>query len=59
MFIIDDWYCFKGNPDRGVQKAWYEFIESKEIKEDFSFIEYHNNGWARKSFIANKIKGKA
>jgi len=58
MIIIDDWYCFKGNPGRGVQKAWYEFLKTDTVCGKYSFTEYQNNGWARKSFIVNKIGGK-
>lgn len=56
MIIIDDWYCFKGHPERGVQKAWSEFINSDEIAQKFKFSDYQNDGWARKSFIVNQIE---
>jgi len=58
MIIIDDWYCFKGHPERGVQKAWNEFIQLEEVKNEFKFSEYQNDGWARKSFIVNKIEDR-
>ena len=57
MIIIDDWYCFKGNPGRGVQKAWYEFSKSDSVAGKFIFSEYQTDGWARKSFIANTNEG--
>jgi hypothetical protein len=56
--VIDDWYCFKGHPDRGVQNAWNEFIKLEEVKNEFKFSEYQNDGWARKSFIVNKIEDR-
>ena len=51
IVVIDDWHCFKGDPKRGVQAAWNEFCDRKEIKETFYFVEYLSDSWARKSFI--------
>ena len=54
IIVVDDWYCFKGNPERGVQRAWFEFAGDSVISSQYRFSEYQNDGWARKSFIVNK-----
>ena len=54
LIIIDDWYCFKGHPERGVQKAWFEFVNSDEFARKFMFSDYQTDGWARKSFIVHQ-----
>jgi len=55
VLVIDDWFSNKGSPFHGVQKAFYEFSSSKEIKSQFIFTEYLSDSWKRKSFITNKI----
>ena len=53
VIVIDDWFCFKGHPDRGVQKAWKEFLQLDQISQNYIFTEYKLDSWARKSFICN------
>jgi hypothetical protein len=55
ILIFDDWYSFKGNPSKGVQKAFYEWIKNDYLRENFIFHEYHKESWKRTSFIASKI----
>ena len=55
VLVIDDWFSNKGSPLHGVQKAYYEFSSSEDIKSQFIFTEYLSDSWKRKSFIANKI----
>jgi hypothetical protein len=51
VIIFDDWYCFKGNPDLGEQRAFREF---QEELPDWVFTEYQKEGPFRASFIATK-----
>lgn len=50
VLIFDDWYCFRGNPDLGEQRA---FAEWQRSKADWSFTEYQKEGPWRNSFAAN------
>jgi O-methyltransferase len=54
VLIFDDWYCFKGSPERGEQLACTEWLESHS---DIRLIEYHKFGWAGCSFIVNRRGG--
>ncbi|MFH1311423.1 MAG: TylF/MycF/NovP-related O-methyltransferase [Nanoarchaeota archaeon] len=47
---FDDWNAFKGNPNKGEQKAFYDFV--KKCKK-FKFIEYYNSGY-NKTFLTLK-----
>lgn len=51
VLIFDDWYCFRGNPDLGEQRAFREWAASKP---DWTFTEYQKEGPGRNSFIANR-----
>jgi O-methyltransferase len=37
IIIFDDWYCFHGDPIRGEQRAWSEFLERNP---DLRFVEF-------------------
>ncbi|HEX5483538.1 MAG TPA: TylF/MycF/NovP-related O-methyltransferase [Terriglobia bacterium] len=50
ILIFDDWYCFRGNPDLGEQRAFKEWAAGKP---DWVFTQYQKEGPARNSFIAN------
>lgn len=50
VLIFDDWYCFRGNPNLGEQRA---FAEWKHSKPDWIFSEYQREGPWRISFIAS------
>jgi hypothetical protein len=56
ILIFDDWFCYKGNPSNGEQRAFYEWIESDEIKNMWVFHEYQRESWARMAFIASRIE---
>ncbi|MEK6741633.1 MAG: TylF/MycF/NovP-related O-methyltransferase [Nanoarchaeota archaeon] len=47
---FDDWNAFKGRPDKGEQKAFWDFV--KRCKK-FKFIEYYNSGY-NKTFLTLK-----
>lgn len=51
IIIFDDWYCFRGNPYLGEQRA---FNEWKATMTDWVFTEYQKEGPWRNSFIASK-----
>ena len=51
IIIFDDWFHFKGNPDRGEQKAFAEWLnKNPEIKTS----EFHKFGGYLNSFIVHK-----
>lgn len=52
ILIFDDWYSFRGNPQQGVQKAFYEWC--KPLSEQFIFHEYQKDSWKRMSFIVSE-----
>jgi len=44
IIIFDDWYLFRGDPDKGQQKAAREWLnENPHIRLD----EYMNSGWSK------------
>lgn len=51
IIIFDDWFCFKGNPNLGEQKAFWEW---QEKIADWIFVEYQKIGPWTNSFIATK-----
>lgn len=51
IIIFDDWFCFRGNPNLGEQRA---FLEWREIMVGWLFIEYQRTGPWTNSFIATK-----
>lgn len=54
ILIFDDWFSYKGNPSMGEQRAFYEWIETPFIKDNYYFHEYQRESWKRISFIVNK-----
>lgn len=50
IIIFDDWYCFRGNPNLGEQRA---FNEWRATMPDWSFTQYQKEGPWRNSFIAH------
>lgn len=53
VLVFDDWFSFKGNPTRGVQKAFYEW--ANDLTSKFLFTEYQRESWKRMSFIVSTI----
>ena len=48
VIIFDDWFCFRGNPDRGEQRAFREWLEKHpHIKA----TELFRFGWQHNSFV--------
>jgi O-methyltransferase len=55
VLIFDDWYCFRGNPDRGEQRA---FTEWARTTPGWNFSQYQKEGSCRNSFIANRASDR-
>ena len=51
IIIFDDWYCFRGNPNFGEQKACAEWLDSNP---DWILTQYQKESSWRNSFIANE-----
>ena len=51
ILIFDDWFCFKGSPEKGEQKAFLEWLKKNP---QFKAVEYHKFNWRGNSFIVNK-----
>ncbi|WP_044252706.1 hypothetical protein [Isosphaera pallida] len=53
ILIFDDWYCFRGHPQRGERAA---FAEWSAGLPHWVFKEYQKEGSWRMSFIANRLE---
>jgi hypothetical protein len=53
VLIFDDWYCFRGNPALGEQRAFREW--SRRLR-GWTFTEFQKEGPWRNSFIANRVR---
>jgi hypothetical protein len=51
VIVFDDWYCYRGNPGLGEQKA---FNEWKTTMPEWVFSEYQKEGPWKTSFIASR-----
>ena len=52
VIIFDDWFSFRGDPNRGEQKA---FAEWREKNPQISATEFHKFDWKGISFILHRI----
>lgn len=50
ILIFDDYFCFKGHPDKGQRKAVREWLEKNP---SIIITEFHKFGWHGNSFIVN------
>lgn len=48
LLLFDDWFNFKGNKDKGEQKAFYEYFKNQN---KWSYVEYQTYATFGKSFI--------
>ena len=48
IIIFDDWFCYKGNPHRGEQRAFREWLERHPTIHASEFYKF---GWGGNSFI--------
>jgi O-methyltransferase len=53
VIVFDDWYCFRGNPWRGEQRAFAEWKE--QDLQSFAVSEYQKEGPWRNSFVVSAI----
>ncbi len=49
ILMFDDWFIYRGRPDRGVQKAFHEWV----CQSDLIVQEYFRYHWAGVAFICN------
>lgn len=52
VLIFDDWYCFRGRPDRGEQLACAQWLARNT---HIRLVPYRSFHWAGQSFIVNRI----
>ena len=51
VVLFDDWYCYRGDPNRGEQRAFKEWLTTHS---DLSATEFHKYGWHGNSFIIHR-----
>lgn len=51
ILIFDDWFCYRGNPNRGEQRAFREWLERNP---QIQASEFYKFGWGGNSFIIHK-----
>jgi len=51
LLIFDDWFCFKGNPKKGEQLAFKQWLEKNP---HITASEYYKFSWGGNSFILHK-----
>jgi O-methyltransferase len=51
VLIFDDWFCFRGRPDRGEQLACAEWLAQHP---EFSLQQYRDFHWAGRAFIVRR-----
>lgn len=56
VVMFDDWFCFRGDPGKGVQRAWSEWLGRNK---QFSAQEFHLFGAYGKSFIMHLNSSEA
>ncbi|HEX9988532.1 MAG TPA: TylF/MycF/NovP-related O-methyltransferase [Chloroflexia bacterium] len=48
IIMFDDWFCFKGDPERGEQRAFAEWLNENP---NITAVQYQKFGWQGNSFI--------
>jgi hypothetical protein len=51
VLVFDDWFFYKGHPERGERKAFAEWLNKNP---QFSVTEFHKYSWHGNSFIIHK-----
>ncbi len=51
LVYLDDWFCYRGNPDKGQQKVWTDFCAKQK---EFKFIEYVTYPPLAKVFVVSR-----
>jgi O-methyltransferase len=53
VIMLDDWFCLKGDPNKGEQKAFSEWL----IKNpDITATEFHKYDWRGNSFLIHYVR---
>ncbi|MBS3066966.1 hypothetical protein J4205_04010 [Candidatus Pacearchaeota archaeon] len=55
VIIFDDWFCFRGDPNRGEKRAFKEWLKNNPGLMAIEFIRF---GWGGNSFIMRKKNSK-
>lgn len=56
IIIFDDWFCFRGNPNRGEQRAFREWLGRNP---QFTAAEFYRFDWGGNSFIIHTNVGSS
>ncbi|MGH2940688.1 MAG: TylF/MycF/NovP-related O-methyltransferase [Solirubrobacterales bacterium] len=51
ILLFDDWFCFKGDPERGEQRACREWLERNP---ELSLINWRTFTWSGQAFIVRR-----
>lgn len=51
IIMLDDWFCFRGNPNKGEQKAFREWLENNPL---ITATEFHKYCTESISFIIHR-----
>ena len=54
LLMFDDWFCFRGNPERGEQKAFSDWLKRNP---DITAVEYQRFDWQGNSFLLQRSDG--
>ncbi|OGZ99934.1 MAG: hypothetical protein A3C07_02795 [Candidatus Sungbacteria bacterium RIFCSPHIGHO2_02_FULL_47_11] len=54
LLLFDDWFAYRGDPNRGEQRAFREWLV---WNPEISVVEYHKFGWSGNSFIVHLKTG--
>ncbi|HUI57762.1 MAG TPA: TylF/MycF/NovP-related O-methyltransferase [Bryobacteraceae bacterium] len=50
VIIFDDWFCYRGDPQRGQQRAWSDW---RSTHPWINAVEWHKVGWHGQALIAH------
>ncbi|HEY1854486.1 MAG TPA: TylF/MycF/NovP-related O-methyltransferase [Solirubrobacterales bacterium] len=56
IVLFDDWFCFKGDPDKGEAKATAEWLEQNP---GITLVPWRQFNWAGQAFILRRADGVA
>ncbi|MBA3867191.1 MAG: class I SAM-dependent methyltransferase [Solirubrobacterales bacterium] len=51
ILLFDDWYCFKGDPEKGEAKACKEWLDRNP---DITLVPWRQHNWAGQAFIVRR-----
>ena len=53
ILLFDDWFCFRGDPDRGEQRACREWLARNPA---LTLVPWRTFNWAGQAFIVRRIR---